>query len=74
MPLNTAYFFREKHNEDSHLSTLLSAFDTENVFILTLWESVERDLKNNNIIPKKTSINNEKNTYKKHVYNQQEIN
>ena len=73
MPFDTA-FFREKHNEDSHLSTLLSAFDTENVFILTLWKSADRGLKNHYIISKEASINNDKNTYKKHVYNQQEIN
>ena len=72
MPFDTA-FFKEKHNKDSHLSTLLSAFDTENVFILTLWKSADRDLKNNNIISKKTSINNDKNTYKRQVCNQQEI-
>ena len=31
-------------------------------------------LKNNYIISKKTSINNDKNNYKRHVYNQQGIN
>ena len=36
-------------------------------------KSVDKDLKNNYIISKKTSITNGKNTYTKQVCNQQEI-
>ena len=43
-------------------------------FILRLRKSADKDLKNHYIIPKKTSINNGKNTYKKQVYNHKEIN
>ena len=43
-------------------------------FILRLRKSADKDLKNHYIIPKKTSINNGKNTYKKQVCNHKEIN
>ena len=36
--------------------------------------SADKDLKNHYIIPKKTTINNGKNTYKKQVYNHKKIN
>ena len=43
-------------------------------FILRLRKSIDNRLKNHYITPKKTSINNGKNTYKKQVGNHKEIN
>mgnify|MGYP000843626172 FL=1 len=48
--------------------------DIENLFILRLRKNTDKDLKNHYIISMKTSITNGKNTYKKQVCNQQQIN
>ena len=41
---------------------------------LRLQKSTDKNLKNHYIISSKTSITNGKNTYKKQLYNQQQIN
>ena len=50
-----------------------SSFDIEDP-LLYPFEVVDNALKNHYINSSKTSINKDKNTYKKCVYNQQEIN
>ena len=47
--------------------------DTENLFLFDTQKSTDKDLKNHYINSNKTPINKDKNTYKKRVYNQQEI-
>jgi len=60
---------KQKHDKDNQLSTLLSSPFITNLFILRLRKTVGKDLKNNYIISRKTSINNDKSTYKKHICN-----
>ena len=52
---------------------LLSSSFTENLFVLRLQKSADKDLKNHYIASNKTLRNNGKNTYKKQVCNQQII-
>ena len=60
---------KQKHGKDSQLSTLLSSPFIKNLFILRLRETAGKGLKKYYIISRKTSVNNDKNTYKKHIYN-----
>lgn len=60
---------KQKHGKDCQLSTLLSSPFITNLFILRLQETVGKGLKIHYIISRKTSVNNDKNTYKKHIYN-----
>jgi len=60
---------KQKHGKDSQLSILLSSPFIKNLFILRLRETAGNGLKNHYIISRKTSINNDKSTYKKHIYN-----
>ena len=60
---------KQKHGKDSQLSTLLSSPFIKNLFILRLRETAGKGLKKYYIISRKTSINNDKSTYKKHIYN-----
>ena len=60
---------KQKHGKDCQLSTLLSSPFIKNLFILRLRKTADNDLKNHYIISRKTSVNNDKNTYKKHIYN-----
>jgi len=41
----------------------------ENLFLLRLQKSADKGMKNHYIISRKTSINNDKSTYKKHIHN-----
>lgn len=52
---------------------LLSYSFIENLFVLRLRKSADKNLKNYYIVPSKTSRNNGKNTYMKQVCNQQII-
>ena len=65
---------KERYSQGHQLSILFSSSATETFFFLILEKSAEKGLKNNYIIPNKTSINNDKNAYKRQVCNQQEIN
>ena len=65
---------KQKHGKDSQLSILLSSSFMENLFLLRLQKSADKGMKNHYIISSKTSVNNDKNTYKKRLYNQQGIN
>lgn len=65
---------KQKHGKDSQLSTLLSSPFTKKLFILRLRKTAGKGLKIHYIISRKASINNDKITYKKQVYNQQYIN
>ena len=60
---------KQKHGKDSQLSTLLSSPFIKNLFILRLRETAGKGLKNHYIISRKTSVNNDKITYKKHIRN-----
>lgn len=60
---------KQKHGKDSLLSILLSSTFIENLFILRLRETAGKGLKNYYIISRKTSINNDKSIYKKHIRN-----
>jgi len=60
---------KQKHGKDCQLSTLLSSPFIKNLFILRLRKTVGKGLKIHYIISRKTSVNNDKNTYKKHIYN-----
>ena len=60
---------KQKHGKDSQISTLLSSPFIKNLFILRLRETAGKGLKNNYIISRKTSVNNDKITYKKHIRN-----
>ena len=60
---------KQKHGKDSQLSTLLSSPFIKNLFILRLRETAGKGLKIHYIISRKTSINNDKSTHKKHIYN-----
>jgi len=60
---------KQKHDKDSLLSILLSSTFIENLFILRLRKTTGNGLKNHYIISRKTSINNDKSIYKKHLYN-----
>ena len=64
---------KQKHGYDSQLSILLLSSVIENLFVLRLRKYVDKSLKNNYIISKKTSITNGKNTYKKQVCNKQKV-
>jgi len=55
------------------LSVFFLFSDTENLFLFDTQKSTDKDLKNHYINSNKTPINKDKNTYKKRVYNQQEI-
>ena len=52
---------------------LLSSSFIENLFVLRLRKSADKNLKNYYIVTNKTSRNNGKNTYMKQVCNQQRI-
>jgi len=65
---------KQKHSWNSHLSILSISLRHWRLLILRLRKSTDKGLKNHYIISKKTSITNGKNTYKKQVCNQQEIN
>ena len=65
---------KQKHGKDSQLSTLLSSPFIKNLFILRLRETAGKGLKKYYIISRKKSVNNDKSTYKKRLYNQQGIN
>ena len=65
---------KQKHGKDSQLSILLSSSFMENLFLLRLQKSADKSMKNHYIISSKTSVNNDKKTYKKQVCNQQRIN
>lgn len=56
---------KQKHGKDSQLSTLLSSPFIKNLFILRLRETAGKSLKNHYIISSKTSVNNDKKSYKK---------
>ena len=60
---------KQKHGKDSQISTLLSSSFIKNLFILRLRETAGKGLKNNYIISRKTSVNNDKITHKKHIRN-----
>ena len=60
---------KQKHGKDCQLSTLLSSPFIKNLFILRLRETAGKGLKNHYIISRKTSVNNDKITYKKHIRN-----
>ena len=65
---------KQKYSKDRQLSILLSSSDTENLFILRLRKSADKDLKKYYINSNKKSINNGKNTYTEQACNQKEIN
>ena len=60
---------KQKHGKDSQLSTLLSSPFTKKLFILRLRKTAGKGLKIHYIILRKTSVNNDKITYKKHIRN-----
>jgi len=60
---------KQKHGKDCQLSTLLSSPFIKNLFILRLRETAGKGLKKYYIISRKTSVNNDKSTYKKHICN-----
>ena len=60
---------KQKHGKDSQLSTLLSSPFIKNLFILRLRETAGKGLKKHYIISRKTSVNNDKSIYKKHICN-----
>ena len=60
---------KQKHGKDSQLSILLSSPFIKNLFILRLRKTAGKGLKNHYIISRKTSVNNDKITYKKHIRN-----
>ena len=60
---------KQKHGKDSQLSTLLSSPFIKNLFILRLRKTAGKGLKKYYIISRKSSINNDKITYKKHIRN-----
>ena len=64
---------KQKHGYDSQLFILLLSSDIDNHFFLDFQKHVDKGLKNNYIISKKTSITNGKNTYKKQVCNKQKV-
>lgn len=60
---------KQKHGKDSQLSTLLSSPFIKNLFILRLQKTTGNGLKIHYIISRKTSVNNDKITHKKHIRN-----
>jgi len=60
---------KQKHGKDSQLSTLLSSPFIKKLFILRLRETAGKGLKKYYIISRKTSVNNDKSTHKKHIRN-----
>lgn len=59
------FLIKQKHGKDSQISTLLSSSFIKNLFILRLRKTAGKGLKNHYTISRKTSINNDKSTYKK---------
>ena len=60
---------KQKHGKDSQISILLSSPFIKNLFILRLRETAGKGLKKYYIISRKTSVNNDKSTHKKHIRN-----
>ena len=63
--------YTNRQPRQSWLSILLSSFDTEKLFMLTLRKFADKTLKNHDIITDKTSTDKDKNKHKKQVRNQQ---
>ena len=64
---------KQKDCQDRQRSILLSASDTENLFMLTLRKFGDKTLKNHDIISGKTPTDKGENMHKKQVCNRQQI-
>ena len=62
-------FNKQKYSQDCHLSILFYPPDTATFFHFNTSKNVDKALKNHYIISNKISINEDKNTCKKQVYN-----
>ena len=62
-------FNKQKYSQDCQLSILLLPSNTATFFHFNTSKNVDKALKNHYIISNKTSINKDKNTCKKQVYN-----
>ena len=62
-------FNKQKYSQDSQLSILLSPSNSATFFHFNTSKNVDKVLKNLYIISNKTSINKDRNTSKKQVYN-----